>query len=212
MRDNKNPLFLFKRGGENLYISKDDPNRNYFLYHCKNIVKTKDGYVLQTVYREVDDNHIDETKENKTNPTQNERIKNCSLCIHNSGDNCVIRTCLEKLPPNHFIPYWWNNKCDAYEPLQELTVINSIEEMINFVEKSENFFGSPEEYEEYYGFQRNWNEETGEILESVREYYNRGGRFTELPEQYPCVVYFSYCDTDNMSHEQDGLKWIYIGN
>ena len=84
--------------------------------------------------------------------------------------------------------------------------------MINFVEKSENFFGSPEEYEEYYGFQRNWNEETGEILESVREYYNRGGRFTELPEQYPCVVYFSYCDIDNMSHEQDGLKWIYIGN
>ena len=113
-----------KRGGENLYISKDDPNRNYFLYHFKNIVKTKDGYVLQTVYREVDDNHIEETKENKTNPTQNERIKNCSLCIHNSGDNCVIRTCLEKLLPNHFIPYWWNNKCDAYEPLQELTVIN----------------------------------------------------------------------------------------
>lgn len=31
--------------------------------------------MLQTVYREVDDNHIDETKENKTNPTQNERIK-----------------------------------------------------------------------------------------------------------------------------------------
>lgn len=41
-----------------MYISKDDPNRNYFLYHCKNIVKTKDGYVLQTVYREVDDNHM----------------------------------------------------------------------------------------------------------------------------------------------------------
>lgn len=96
--------------------------------------KTKDGYVLQTVYREIDDNHIEETEENTTNHTQNERIKNCSLCIHNSGDNCIIRTHLENLTHNHFIPYWWNNKCDAYEPLQELTVINSIEEMINFVE------------------------------------------------------------------------------
>ena len=132
-----------------MYISKDDPNRNYFLHHCQNIVKTEDGYVLQPVYYEVNDNHIEETDENKTNPTQNERIKNCSLCIHNSGDNCVIRTRLEKLSPNHVIPCWWNNKCDAYEPLQELTVINSIEEMINFIEKSENFFGSPEEYEEY---------------------------------------------------------------
>ena len=81
----------------------------------------------------------------------------------------------------------------------------------DFDEKTENFFSSPEAYEEYYGFQRNWNEETGEILESVREYYNRGGKFTELPEKYPCVVYFSYCDIDNMSYKQDGLKWIYIG-
>lgn len=58
-----------------MYISKDNPNRNYFLYHCKNIVKTKDGYMLQNVYREVDDNHIEKTKENETNPTKNERIK-----------------------------------------------------------------------------------------------------------------------------------------
>ena len=195
-----------------MYISKDDPNRDYFLHRCKNIVKTKDGYTLQTPYYEVDDNHIEETEENKNNPTQNERIKNCALCIHNSGNNCMIRTHLENLPSNHFIPHWWNNKCDAYESLQELTVINSIEEMINFVEKSENFFDTPEEYEGYYGFQRNWNEETGEILESVREYHNRGGKFTELPEKYPCVVYFSYCDIDNMSYKQDALKWIYVGN
>lgn len=195
-----------------MYISKDDPNREYFLYHCKNIVKTKDGYTLQTACYEVDDNHIEEAKENKNNPTQNEETKNCFLCIHKSGNACTIRTRLENLPPNYFIPYWWNNKCDAYKPIQALTIINSIDEMINFVEKTENFFGAGEDYEDYYGFQRNWDEETGKVFETVREYYNKGGKFTKLPNKYPCVIYFSYCDTDNDSYEHDGLKWIYIGN
>lgn len=194
-----------------MYISKDDPNREYWLHHCKNIVKTKDGYTLQTPYYAVDDDHIEETEENKNNPTQNERTKNCALCIHNFVDNCVIRTRLENLPPNHFISHRLNNKCDAYEPIQALTIIDSMNEMIDFVEKTENFFGCEEIYGEYYGFQRNWDEETGKVLETVREYYNRGGKFTELPDKFPCVVYFSYCDTENESYEYDGLKWIYIG-
>ena len=85
-----------------------------------------------------------------------------------------------------------------------MNIIKSIDEMIEFIEKTANFFGSPEEYEEYYGFERNWNEETGEILETVRDYYNRGGVFTNIPTKYPCVIRFDW-------NCEDDLEWIYIG-
>ena len=49
--------------------------------------------------------------------------------------------------------------------------------MIRFIERTENFFKCVEDYELYYGFERKWNEETGETLETVREYYNRRGKF-----------------------------------
>ena len=83
--------------------------------------------------------------------------------------------------------------------------------MIRFIERTENFFKCVEDYELYYGFERKWNEETGETLETVREYYNRSGKFENIPDKYPCVIYFSYADLDNESYEKDKLKWIYIG-
>ena len=67
--------------------------------------------------------------------------------------------------------------CDAYTPVYPLTVVKSADDMIRFIERTENFFKCVEDYELYYGFERKWNEETGETLESVREYYNRRGKF-----------------------------------
>ena len=73
-----------------------------------------------------------------------------------------------------------------------MTMIRSKDEMIKFIEQTENFFGCPEDYERFYGLERRWDEETGKIQETTREYYNRGGCFKNIPDKYPCVIYFPY--------------------
>ena len=55
------------------------------------------------------------------------------------------------------------------------------------------------------------NEETGEILESTREYYNRDGEFKDIPDKYPCVIYFGIVDYDGGRSYDEKLNWIYIG-
>jgi hypothetical protein len=117
---------------------------------------------------------------------------------------CDIYNKLLSLPEHHFI---WASaviNCAAYDKVEKMNIINSLDEMVAFIEQTGNFFGCPEAYEEYYGFERNWNEETGEILETVQEYYNRGGVFENIPTEYPCVIRFDYGD-------RNGLEWIYIG-
>ena len=186
-----------------------ESNKNFFLNHLKNIVKTDTGYELQFPYDENEEN--DDVKICQAVKSTCNVNKCCDICIHHStgfaSGSCSIR---EKLDPNLSFAHW-NNLCDAYTPVRPLTIIKSEEDMIKFIEKTENFFGCVEEYESYYGFERKWDEETDEVLETVREYYNRGGKFENIPDKYPCVIYFSYTDLDNESYEKDGLKWIYIG-
>lgn len=83
--------------------------------------------------------------------------------------------------------------------------------MIDFVEKAEHFFNCPEAYESYFGFERKWDEETGEILETTREYYGRGGRFINIPDKFPCVIYFGVVDFGGGRMRNEKLNWIYIG-
>lgn len=102
--------------------------------------------------------------------------------------------------------------CDAYESISPLNIIFSEDDMIRFIEKTKNFFHCPEDYEHYYGFERNWDEGTGDILETVREYYNRGGKLTYIPDRYPCVIYFGLVDDEYIyRYSSAHLKWIYIG-
>ena len=189
-------------------ISIDNPNRDFFLHTLKNIIKTEDGFILKKCYEELENEEIifvgegalfDFTKHN------------CAICIHHDiHDSCSIRNQLENLPQNHFIFSNSVNKCDAYEPIQELTIIKSKEEMVQFIEKTENFFGCPEDYESYYGFERIWDEEgDGSVLETTKEYYDRGGDFANIPDKFPCVIYFGIIDDD--CARSDHLKWIYIG-
>lgn len=79
--------------------------------------------------------------------------------------------------------------------------------MINFIEMVQKYFDCPEYREEYFGFSPNADDDTGEVSEAIREYYKRGGEFTNIPDKYPCVIYFPFDNID--SHEK--LKWIYIG-
>ena len=69
------------------------------------------------------------------------------------------------------------------------------------------YFDCPESLEEYFGFTPNVDDNTGEILETIREYYDRGGEFTNVPDKYPCVIYFPIDDIDIRKK----LEWIYIG-
>ena len=132
------------------------------------------------------------------------------LMIYSDNENCLIRTKLEKCSENHYIPCRWTGNCDAYSPVFPLNIIKSENEMIEFIEKTENFFGCPEEYENYFGFERKWDEGSGDILETTREYYDRGGKFTNIPNQYPCVIYFGVVDFDGGRMRDEKLDWIYI--
>lgn len=123
-----------------------------------------------------------------------------------------MRSKLENLPDGHYITKHYQYKCDAYTPIGSLVVVRTKDEMIDFIDKSKNFFGCPEDYEYYFGFERKWNESTGEIIETVREYYNRGGEFTKIPDKYPSAIYFPYGDVSNDSYESTKFQWIYIGD
>lgn len=188
-----------------------DDNKDFYLNTLRSIVKTDDGYCLQKVYDEDKNGKIIQTEEDKNNSNKNYFSKNCYRCLHSSNENCLLRTKLENLPENHFIPCHWIANCDAYLPLHPLNIINSKEEMIDFIEKVQNFFSCPEDYEFYFGFERKWDEETGDILESTREYYNRGGEFKGIPDKFPCVIYFGIVDYEAGKPNDERLDWIYIG-
>ena len=194
-------------------ISKSDYQNREYLLCLRNIVKTENGYILQKVWKENENGEIVETPENKSNSNMNGFLKNCYLCIHNRGEDCLLRTKLENASENHYYPTYYTYKCDAFDPVLKLNLIHDEEEMIRFIEKTENFF-TAENYESYYGFERLWNEETGDILETVREYYNRGGKFRNIPTKYPAVIFFGLADIDEeyTYHPDSTLKWIFVGN
>jgi len=189
----------------------NEHNRNFYLNLYKDIVLVNGEYCLQTPYEEDENGNIKKTIEHSSNLNKNVFSKDCGRCVHNFCNNCLIRTMLEKLPEHHYIPCSWNANCDAYSPIYPLNIIKSKNEMIDFIEKAQNFFGCPEDYENYFGFERRWNEETGDVLESVKEYYERDGRFENIPDKYPCVIYFGVVDFDGMRGRDEKLDWIYIG-
>lgn len=188
----------------------------FYLNEYKDIIKTEDGYKLQPVFKRLQNGDIVRIEYSKSMSNQNALDKNCTVCVHSSEWRhtyiCRLRMELDKHPV--FLRYISHvHNCDACEYIGSLTVVYSEEEMIQFIEKTENFFPCPEYYESYYGFERKWDEKgNGEILETVREYYNRGGKFTYIPNKYPSVVYFGLVDDDYLySWSSAHLKWVYCG-
>lgn len=194
-----------------MYIDKNDPNRDYFLNLHRDIVKKDDVYCLQKVYEEDENRDIRQTNESKSNKNQNQFSKNCYRCTYSNNESCLLRSKLEGCSENNFIPCHYTGNCDAYSPIYPLNIIKSENEMIDFIERTKGFFKCPEEYEAYFGFERKWDEGTGEILETTKEYYNRCGKFDNIPDKFPCVIYFGIVDFDGGRMHDEKLDWIYIG-
>lgn len=173
------------------------------LMMIRNIIKDGDGYKLQNNY------YMDGDELKWVVSCRNQDNHRCELCPHFrelSGGNgcCDILNELFGLEPNAFA---WSGlvlNCAAYDPVNRLNIINSMDEMVAFIVKVKNFFKNFESYEAYFGFHLAWDEETGENLETVEDYYKRGGEFANAPTQYPSVICF------DRSAEED-LDWIYIG-
>ena len=131
----------------------------------------------------------------------------CKYCeLNYPFDFCLLRTTLENSSikvPTHYVA-----NCDAYDPIECFNVIHNIYDMVKFIEMVKNRFKCPEDCEKYFGFSPNVNDDTGKVLETIREYYKRGGKFTNIPNKYPCVIYFPI---DNIINIRKKLEWIYIG-
>lgn len=192
-------------------------DKRFLLENCKNIIKNGDSFTLRSACIEVNGKLIPTNSKglwNRDGTLLDDH--NCRKCIYCSDKECMLFRKFGGFSENSLAPNWWIDVCEAYDPISVLTKINSKEEMVSFIERTENFFLAPEYYEEYYGFRRKFDEETGEILETTREYYNRGGKFSKIPDKYPCVVYFPLVDLD--SDDVGGyklcsksIKWLYIG-
>lgn len=194
-----------------MHIDKNDPNRDYFLNLHRDIIKKDSDYYLQKVYEEDENGNIRKISNRESNKNKNQFSKNCYRCTYSNNESCLLRSKLEGCFENNFIPFHWTRNCDAYSPIYPLNIIKSENDMIDFIEKAKSFFEYPEEYESYFGFERKWDEETGQILETTKEYYDSGGKFNNIPDKFPCVIYFGIVDFDGDRMNNERLDWIYIG-
>lgn len=189
-------------------ISGKIRNVNFLLNQYKDVIKNDDGS-FRLAHRCIpcDDNYIKFVDTGVHN--LNEFNHDCYRCKHceisHPFDFCLLRTSLEDSSIK--IPTYYIANCDAYNPIEYLNIIHDKREMINFIEMVQRYFDCPEYCEEYFGFSPNVDNNTGEILETIREYYERGGEFSNIPDKYPCVIYFPIDDIDIYKK----LKWIYIG-
>lgn len=172
-----------------------------FVREMKNIVRNGDHYELQNNF------FIDEDGNGKLHVIYGEQTSNCLLCSRYvpCGDSqpsgyCDVLTALMGDREYIGLRYVVDGvecpdcghvvQCDAFDEVKPLNIIRSFDDMVTFIERTYNFFPCVEMFEEYFGFVLLYDEETGEILESVRDYANRGGAFEKIPTQFPAVIRF----------------------
>lgn len=188
-------------------------NINFLLKQYKDIVRNDDGS-FRLAHRCIpcDNNsyvRFVDTGVHNHNELEHEcYCYRCKYCELNHPFNiCSMRTNLENIQSNITFPTHYVANCDAYDPIECLNIIHDMNEMVDFMEMVEKYFDCHESLEEYFGFTPNANDDTGKVLETIREYHERGGEFTNIPDKYPCVIYFPIDDIDIRKK----LEWIYIG-
>lgn len=173
-----------------------------YLSVAKNIVKDNDGNYVLEQYR-FDSSDMYEHYSNHE----------CNVCSHATclGEKTTCEI-LDKLLGNKDVHTLTTIvvKCEAYDEIKKLNIISSFESLVAFMKRTENLFGCGTYFEHYYGFkkEREWDYETGDVLETTDEYVSKYGMdgFTDkIPKDYPCVIYFDY---DDLFKYASGLDWI----
>ena len=67
-------------------------------------------------------------------------------------------------------------------------IIKNYDDYKLFIESVYDDFNCDEEWESFFGFHLKWNEETGEVLETLQEYK---GKIKNCPKEFPVVVWYT---------------------
>lgn len=191
-----------------------DENKNFLVNKYRDIVENEDGsYRLEPIYK-FDENGELKFTGHKANK-DNELCKRCWRCIYHEEYDyrkiCSLRKKIENIPRDIIVYSSCIASCDAENVVEPLCIIRSMDEMITYIERAECMFKCPDDYDEYFGMKRKFNETKGEYVETVREYYKCGGKFRKIPDRFPVVVFFDLAMSGVDVFDHCGLEWIYIG-
>lgn len=76
----------------------------------------------------------------------------------------------------------------SYKRYDDFYKFNNRDDFVEFVEDCRTLFSSTEEWEGFFGFELKFDEDTGEDLETVKEYADRKS-FYEEPTSYPAIAF-----------------------
>ena len=66
-----------------------------------------------------------------------------------------------------------------------MKIIKNLQEYKQFIQSTYDDFKCDEEWQDYFGFELKWDEDTGKILETIEEYQ---GEIKLIPKSFPCVL------------------------
>lgn len=67
--------------------------------------------------------------------------------------------------------------------------LDSRDDYVKFIHDVQYKFGCNEDWESFFGFNLKWDEETGEVLESIFDYK---GEIEYCPNSFPAIVYYLF--------------------
>lgn len=66
-----------------------------------------------------------------------------------------------------------------------MKIIKNLQEYKEFIQSTYDDFKCDEDWMDFFGFELKWDEDTGEILETIEEYQ---GEIKLIPKSFPCVL------------------------
>lgn len=76
-----------------------------------------------------------------------------------------------------------------YKKYNDFYKFNNRLDFLAFVEDCQHLFGNVEEWEDFFGFGMKYDEETGEPLETFKDFIDRNGHIVEEPDSYPAIAF-----------------------
>ncbi len=76
-----------------------------------------------------------------------------------------------------------------YKKYNDFYKFNNRLDFLAFVEDCQHCFGNVEEWEDFFGFGMKYDEDTGEPLETFKDFVDRNGHIVEEPDSYPAIAF-----------------------